>query len=118
MEALTPGRVIWVDLSPSRGREQSGHRPAVVVSSRDHLAVVDKLVVVLPCTRTDRKWPNHIELVGRTGLSERTFAMTEQPRTVSRVRVTEVSGNVSPDCFAQITTWLDDWLAHRANDLR
>ncbi|MEI6624657.1 MAG: type II toxin-antitoxin system PemK/MazF family toxin, partial [Actinomycetes bacterium] len=37
---LRQGTVVWVDLAPVKGREQGGHRPAVVISSPDHLSVI------------------------------------------------------------------------------
>ncbi len=106
---LRPGQVIWIDLAQIKGREQGGHRPAVVISSADHLATVAGLVIVLPATTVDRHWPNHVALTGPTQLSEPTFAMTEQPRTISRVRITGIAGSVHADCMAQLITWLQDW---------
>ncbi|MBM7502980.1 hypothetical protein JOD46_000437 [Agromyces aurantiacus] len=36
--------------------------------------------------------------------------MTEQPRTLSRDRLTKVSGQVSSDCLAAVRMWLGDFL--------
>lgn len=110
MDQLLPGTVVWVALAPTKGREQSGHRPVVVISSLDHLRLVTDLAIVLPCTTVNRHWPNHVELTGDVGLDDvRTFAMTEQPRTVSRTRITRVSGTVDKTCLAALTMWLRDW---------
>jgi len=111
---LKQGSVVWVDLSPTLGKEQHGHRPAVVIASNDYLTVVQDLVIVLPCTTVARGWPNHVELTGPTGLPDVTYAMTEQPRTVTRSRITELSGHVSAPCLTEIGVWLDDWLGMRA----
>ena len=62
--SLPAGTVILVDFGDTRGREPSGVRPAVVVSSSDVDEVVDRLLVVVPCTRTNRDWRNHVELRG------------------------------------------------------
>lgn len=110
MNNISAGSVVWVNLSPTRGREQRGHRPAVIVSSQDHLAIISSLAIIVPCTTTSRTWPNHVELAGPTGLRETSYAMTEQPRTVSRARITEVTGTASKECLAEIITWLDDWI--------
>jgi len=107
---LRQGTVVWVDLAPVKGREQGGHRPAVVISSPDHLSVITDLVIVLPATTVDRGWPNHVLLVGPTGISAPTYAMTEQPRTLSRSRITGVAGEIDGQTLAELTMWLRDWL--------
>ncbi len=55
--------IVWVDLSPTRGLEQAGIRPAVVISS-DGLANVPELVIIVPVTTTDRGWPPHVHVEG------------------------------------------------------
>ncbi len=37
---LRRGVLVWVDLDPTRGREQQGSRPALVVCNDDYLAAV------------------------------------------------------------------------------
>jgi mRNA interferase MazF len=101
---------VWAGFGPASGRGQAGRRPAVVVSSRDYAEALDRLVIVVPCTRTDRRWPNHVLLTGPTGLSTTTFAMTEQPRTLSIERVHRVLGHVDDACLASIARWLRTWL--------
>lgn len=109
---MGPGDVVWVDLGDAVGREQRGRRPAVVVSSSDHLAAADALVSVVPCTSRDQGWINHIRLdVTGGGLDHPTFALTEQVRTVARDRVVGTAGLVSPGCLAEIMAWIHRWLA-------
>ncbi|MBH0776229.1 type II toxin-antitoxin system PemK/MazF family toxin [Nocardia bovistercoris] len=106
-----PGDVVWIQLSPTRGREQDGRRPAVVISTADYLRNVRGLVVVVPVTTTDRGWPHHVRLRGDTvGLSEISFAMTEQPRTVSTDRISRVAGTVSKQTLAVIRRWISDFI--------
>lgn len=105
---LRPGSVVWAWLDPSVGREQAGRRPVVVVSSAGHLDTVDTLVIVVPVSRTDRGWPNHVPLSG-DGLPAG-VAMTEQPRTISRSRLDSPIGVVDDQCLASIRRWLVDWL--------
>lgn len=107
---FAPGDVVWASMAPVRGREQSGHRPAVVVASRAYLEVVDTLAIVVPVTTVDRGWPNHVLVTGRSGLDVASWAMTEQVRTISRRRVTRRSGLVDDACLRQIRRWLDDFL--------
>ncbi len=103
------GTIVWVALMPVKGREQGGHRPAVVISSFDYLSVVTDVVIVLPSTTVDRGWPNHVLITGPTGLQEPTYAMTEQPRTISRDRITGVAGQVDAETLARLEMWVRDW---------
>ncbi|MDQ2846206.1 MAG: type II toxin-antitoxin system PemK/MazF family toxin [Actinomycetota bacterium] len=107
---LESGAVAWASLVPVRGREQGGHRPVVIVASRGYLDTVTTLALVVPITTTDRGWPNHIRLTGDVGLDVPCWAMTEQLRTISRTRLTRVSGQLSEGCLRDIRTWLADFL--------
>ncbi len=113
MTDLSPGNVVWVQFDPTVGREQRGTRPAVVVASHGYLAAVPELVIVVPATTRDRNWAHHVRLTGaRLRLPKPTWAMTEQPRTISHTRITGRAGSVGPDCMRQIRRWLDDFLHH------
>ncbi len=107
---LTAGQVVWAVLDPALGREQGGRRPCVVVSSRDFSETILDLTVVLPCTTRGRGWDNHVLLTGPTGLKQATFAMTEQPRTVSIQRIRSQAGHVDDTCLQELAFWIDSWL--------
>jgi mRNA interferase MazF len=99
-----------VDLDPVAGREQGGRRPFVVLAGADYLDNITTLVVGLPVTTVDRGWPNHVRLHGDTGLRRPSWAMTEQPRTVSRSRIQGVAGQVTPATLAVARRWVGDFL--------
>ncbi|MEI8260343.1 MAG: type II toxin-antitoxin system PemK/MazF family toxin [Actinomycetes bacterium] len=108
--SVVAGQIVWVTLDPTRGREQGGWRPCVVVSSADFSATISELAIVLPCTSRDRGWRNHIRLSGPIGLDRPTFAMTEQPRTISVQRIKAVVGSVDSACLAHLSRWIDVWI--------
>ncbi len=107
---LLPGMVVWADLSPTQGREQSGRRPVLVVSSENYLSVVDTMAIVVPLTKKNRGWPNHVKSSGPTGLTVDSWIMTEQIRTISRDRILGVRGTVSSVCLKTVRTWIGDFL--------
>ena len=107
---LFTGDVVWAELGPSRGREQTGRRPLVVVASNDYLETVDTLVIAIPVTTTNRGWPNHVPLGGEIGLAKPSFAMTEQLTTISRERISAVAGRVDDETLATIAVYLRDFL--------
>jgi len=107
---LIQGTVLWGYLDPTVGKEQSGRRPLVVVSSEEYNELATDLLIVVPVSSVDRGWPNHVELAGNLG-SLKGFAMTEQPRTVSRDRCGDVIGVVDVACLDEIKRYLADFLA-------
>lgn len=62
-------------LEPVRGREQGGHRPVLVVASAGYLDAVTTLVIVLPITTTDRRWPNYVRVEGPSELDRPSWVM-------------------------------------------
>jgi len=82
----------------------------LIVSSAGYLEAVTTLVIALPITTVDRGWPNHIRVTGPSGLDRPSWIMTEQPRTLSRDRITGVAGEVTSECLDAARTWLGDFL--------
>ena len=60
------GDIITMDFDPTRGHEQRGHRPAVVVSNATYNKYGRGTALVCPITNTDRGVPIHIRLDNRT----------------------------------------------------
>ncbi len=81
-----------------------------VIASSGYLDAVTTLVIVLPITTVDRGWPNHVLIEGPSGLDRPSWVMTEQPRTISRDRLTGIAGQVAPSCLNAVRTWLGDFL--------
>ncbi len=112
MSDLRRGMVVWAELDPVRGREQAGRRPARVSASDAYLEQAATLAIIVPGTTNDRGWPNHVRLRGPDlTLGEPTFAMTEQPRVVTRERLFDVGGIVDAATMREVDRWLRDFLA-------
>ena len=108
---MAPGTVVWVGVDPAVGREQAGRRPAVVVASAGYLSAVTELAIIVPATTRQRGWPQQVELTGSAlELPQPTYAMTEQPRTISRRRISGIAGRVEDRCLDEIRRWLADFL--------
>lgn len=108
---LQKGMVVWVELDPVQGREQGGRRPALIVASNSYLRQADTLAIVVPGTTRDRAWPNHVPLTGDLTLEHPTFAMTEQPRIITRRRIVGIAGTVHSSVMRKVDAWLKDFLA-------
>lgn len=77
------GDIVWASLDPVQGHEQAGHRPHLVLSRRQYQDAFGMLVVV-PLTHSNRGWPTRVEI------HPGSYAICEQPRTISLARVTKV----------------------------
>jgi mRNA interferase MazF len=55
------GDIIWLDFDPHRGREQAGHRPALVLSADDYNQRIG-LMVVCPITSRAKGYPFEVQL--------------------------------------------------------
>ena len=109
---LRRGIVVWAELDPVRGREQAGRRPALVIASDLYLEQADTLAIIVPVTTNNRGWPNHVLLKGPDlALDEPSFAMTEQPWTVTRNRLFNLAGTVDGTTMEEVDQWLRDFLA-------
>ncbi|WP_458042140.1 MULTISPECIES: type II toxin-antitoxin system PemK/MazF family toxin [Bacteria] len=112
MSELRRGMVVWAELDPVRGREQSGRRPVLVIASDLYLEQADTLAIIVPCTTRDRGWPNHVMLTGQNlNLPGATYAMTEQPRTVARERLFDIAGMIDVAVMREVDEWLRDFIA-------
>jgi mRNA interferase MazF len=96
------GEVWLVDFGDPIGREQSGRRPAVVVSADALNESRAGVVVVVPTTTTYRGLPSHIEIDrGSSGLDEVSYAKCEDVKSVSEQRLIARLGAVGDDVVFQ-----------------
>lgn len=78
---IRPWQVWWVNFDPHVGHEQAGRRPAVVISTAFECALPNGLVIVVPCTTTDRGLPYQPRL---ESLNELSFAMCDHVKSISQ----------------------------------
>ena len=88
MKTIRRGEVWLADLHPSRGHEQSGQRPVLVVSADPFNQSPAGLVIAVPFTTRHRGIPTHIEVRPPDGgLRDLSFAMCEQLRALAADRL-------------------------------
>ena len=85
-----------VDLSPTRGREQSSLRPALVLSVDTFNHGPAELVIVVPITKTKRGIPTHVLVpAGEAGLTFDSYIKCEDLRSISKDRLVRRMGDVT-----------------------
>lgn len=97
------GEIWLVDLNPTRGHEQAGKRPALVISVDLFNSGPAELAVVLPITTRDKKIPLHVEVSPpEGGMKEASFVKCEDIRSVSTERLLARLGEVSRDTMTTV----------------
>jgi mRNA interferase MazF len=82
------GEVWLADLNSSRGREQTGQRPVMIVSADPFNQSQAGLVIAVPFTTRKRGIPTHVEVRPPDGgLRETSFAMCERLRALAADRL-------------------------------
>jgi mRNA interferase MazF len=95
---------IWLaDLRPTRGREQSGRRPILVLSIDLFNSGPADLIVVLPITSTIRDIPLHVTLErGDGGIKNRSAILCEAIRSIAKERLLTRWGVLSAPAMNEV----------------
>ena len=111
MARILRGEIIWADLSPTRGREQAGRRP-VVILSQDVFNERSGTVIAMAITRQPQKagYPLTLELKGG-GLPKQSWVKISQVRTLSVKRLGKKAGRVDPEEMALLVEGLNEIIA-------
>jgi mRNA interferase MazF len=90
---------VWLaDLDPTRGREQAGKRPVLIVSTDRFNQGPAELVVVVPITSKGKGIPWHVRITPPDGgVKTASHAMCEMVRCISRERLVKKWGAASDE---------------------
>jgi mRNA interferase MazF len=95
---------VWrVDLEPVRGHEQGRSRPVLIVSNDifNHGAI--GLVTIVPITSKPRPIRTWLRITPpQGGLTQPSFIICDQVRTISKDRLGKRFGAVSPPVLAEV----------------
>jgi mRNA interferase MazF len=88
--AVQPSRgEIWLtDRDPTRGHEQAGVRPVLIVSNDIFNHGLANMVWIVPLTRTGRRIPYHVAIdPPEGGVRERSYILCDNLRSISKERL-------------------------------
>ncbi len=108
MAGILRGEIRWANLDPTRGREQAGLRPVLIVSQNvfnDRSGTVIAMAITSQPQRAG--FPLTLELTG-AGLPKRSWLKMSQVRTLSTERIGRRVGRVSPEDLAQALQGLNE----------
>ena len=95
------GDLIWTDFDPTRGREQAGRRPALVVSAKAFTQLTG-LAVVCPITSKARPFPSSVVLP--PGLSVAGEILTSHIRSIDTLArpVIYAGASIEPEIAEEV----------------
>ena len=103
MTQASRGEIWLVSLDPTKGREQAGIRPALVISVDQFNHGSAELVVVVPITSKAKGVPLHVEVrPPEGGLTMTSFVKCEDVRSISTSRLVRRLGKVSNETVESV----------------
>jgi mRNA interferase MazF len=105
MRTTSPARgEVWmVDFDPTKGHEQAGRRPALVISVDIFNSGPAELVIVLPITSKSKGVRSHVEVnPPEAGLTVKSFIKCEDVRSVAKERLSRRRGRVLLQTMAAV----------------
>ena len=108
MARILRGDVLWAELNPVIGSEQSGSRPVVIVSHdvfNDRSGTV--IAIALSSQEPRAGFPFSLEIMSAK-LPRRSWAKISQIRTLSSERLGRKLGHISPEELDRIVEGLNE----------
>jgi len=108
MAGILRGEIRWADLNPTRGNEQAGLRPVLILSQNvfnDRSGTV--IAVALTSQPQRAAFPLSLELT-TLRLPKRSWVKISQIRTLSVERIGKRMGKVSPEELDQVLEGLNE----------
>ena len=94
------GDVVWINMHPQAGHEQTGRRPAVVLSPRSYNAKVG-LALLCPVTNQIKEYP--FEVIIPSGLKVTGAILSDQVKSLDwKIRNTEYYSKVPETVVLEI----------------
>ena len=110
MARVLRGEIRWADLNPTRGHEQAGQRP-VLILSHDVFNERSGTVIAVALTSQPQRagFPLTLELT-TPRLPKRSWVKISQIRTLATERIGNRLGRASPEELAQVLEGLNEIL--------
>ncbi|NJO36879.1 MAG: mRNA-degrading endonuclease [Rhizobiales bacterium] len=94
------GDLVWVNFNPQAGREQAGHRPALVLSPRRYH---EKTALAMVCPITSNTAPYPFKVMLPEGLPIAGAVLADQVKSVDRMaRKLKVAGKTPPIVLLEV----------------
>ena len=95
--SIKRGDIFYADLNPTKGSEQAGRRPVIVIQNNTGNEMAPT-VIVAPLTTKKflKEYPTNVQLKkGTASLKEDSAVLLSQVRTIDKMRLERKIGNIS-----------------------
>lgn len=102
--SIKRGNLFYVDLSPTKGSEQKGRRPVLVIQN-DIGNEVSPTTIIVPLTTKNfmKEYPTNVNIPkGVGGLREDSTVLLSQIRTIDKSRLENKIGHLSAAYMAKV----------------
>lgn len=108
MARILRGDIRWADLNPTRGNEQAGLRPVLILSHDVFNARSGTVIAVAITSQPQRAgFPLTLELTSK-GLPKQSWVKISQIRTLSVERIGKKIAEAAPEELAQVVEGLNE----------
>lgn len=110
---MKQGELWYADLDPTKGSEQAGYRPVLIISG-NMLNQYLKVIIVCPLTSKIKNYKGNLVLEPNkeNNLSKTSEVMTFHVRSISKIRLIEKIGSVKKSELKDVHAALDDILRY------
>ena len=98
------GDLFYVDLNPTKGSEQSGRRPVLVIQNdlgNEHAPTI--IIAPLTTKKPSKEYPTNVNIKkGIAGLKEDSVVLLSQIRTIDKTRLEKKIGTLPSDFVLKV----------------
>jgi len=96
------GDIVWLQFNPQAGHEQSGHRPALVLSPAAYNGATG-LMLCCPMTTKIKGYPFEVVVAGAVSAGPASAVLADQVKSLDwRVRKAVFKGKAPPRALAEV----------------
>ncbi len=111
MARILRGDLVWADLSPTRGSEQAGHRPVVILSHEVFNERSGTVIAMAITSRPQRAGFPLTQELNSGRLPKQSWVKISQVRTLSVKRLGRKAGRVAPEELERLVDGLNEIIA-------
>ena len=102
-EEVRRGEIHWVDWNPSRGSEQSGLRPALIIQNDIGNTYSPTTIIAALTTAIEKSYPFLVKVTAKeSGLSKDSTVNLTAIMTIDKTRLTRKCGKLSESKMAEV----------------
>lgn len=102
--SIKRGNIFYADLDPTKGREQAGRRPVIVIQNNVGNEMSSTIIIApLTTKKFSKEYPTNVHIEkGTASLKEDSVVLLSQIRTIDKNRLERKIGSLSGEMLARV----------------